>query len=136
MRTNLANIVARSKVRLASQGTTVTVRWVTFTGGSLDPLTGTKVGATSTPASSTVNAFVHFVGPATSGFRVYEEIQVGDAILDMDPDADIDGKDGIHFEFAGEKWVQKSVGESLAKSWDTLFGNQKVFRSILVRRKT
>jgi hypothetical protein len=99
-----------------------------------DPVTGEKAG-TATRVTETVYGLVHEVGPATTVARMYAEIQVGDAILDLPTDTALDGKEDLVFTFGGNDWVQKKVGKELAKSWDACWGDQRIHRTILVTRK-
>lgn len=137
MRTNIKRIQFAIRRRIALHGTPVTVTWTEFVGTPTeDPVTHEKNGETVTK-SKTVRALIHFVGPATSGIRIHGEIQIGDAILDLDPtDVSLDGKLDLTFEFGDHKWVQKEIGQELAKSWDAMFADHKISRSILLRRKT
>ena len=135
MRSRSHRIAARARMRVARHGSTITLRWVEQSGGTLDAATREKVGATSTNKSTTVKALVHFVGPATSGVRIYNEIQIGDAILDLDPSVALDGKKDLTFEFGDAVWAQKKVGKELAMAWDTIWQDQKIFRTVLVTRQ-
>jgi hypothetical protein len=83
-----------------------------------------------------VKALVHLVAPITSGVRVFAEIQAGDAIIDFDPDVDLANKPGLVFSFAGQDWVQQKVGKDIEGSWDAYCGDQRLHRTVAVRRKT
>ena len=100
-----------------------------------DPTTGDQLG-TSEVKTTTVKALVHFVAPITSGVRVFAEIQAGDAIIDFDPDVDLSNKPGLFFTFAGQDWVQQKMGKELEESWDAYYGDQRLHRTVAVRRKT
>lgn len=134
MRTGVAKIAARARLFAGAGGGLITISWDQFVDGwTLDPVTNQKIG-TATRASKKINALIHYVGPATSGVRMFAEVKVGDAILDLDPETDLDGKENLTFEFGDDVWVQKKVPEELTKSWDAEFHGQKIMRSILVTK--
>lgn len=135
MRSNISRIAARAQLNIERHGSDITLRWVELTGGTIDAPSGDVIGAISEEKTTQIKGLVHFVGPATSGFRIYNEFQTGDAILDLDPNAQIDEKQGLTFEFGGEQWVQKELGKELTEAWDTLWGNQRLVRTILVTRR-
>jgi len=132
---NLSDVLAEARFLSGVAGTEITLHWVETTGGTVDRITGEVVGATSEDQSETITGLVHFVGVSKSGYLVHNELQIGDAILDLDPDVDLDTKKNLVFEFGGHRWVQANVGDELVKAWDTLVGDQEVFRTIAVRRQ-
>jgi hypothetical protein len=134
MRTNIYRIVQRTKQVLLSQNTIV-LNWVEIEGGTVDRTTGQLVGGTIRNRSTTVKAFVHYTSPSKTGYQVFSEIEVGQAILDMDPDVLIDGKNDLTFVFGEKTWVQARVGEKLSKSWDTMIQDQRLFRTVLVEQR-
>jgi hypothetical protein len=139
LKTHAHRLAKRAALALATKGgpaTPVTLKWIEWTGATTtDPVTGSKLG-TKVDKTSTVNAFVHFVQPAATGVRQFNEIEHGDCIVDFSPDAPLDGKEELRFEIAGALWVQKTVGRTLATTWDTLVGGQKIFRTVLLRKAT
>lgn len=136
MRSNLGFILDRVALNLAESGTTITLRWQTLTGGTLDPVTGATVGATRTAQSETVKGFVHFVQIAQSGQRIFNEVEVGDCIVDLDPAVTLEGRDGLYFEIDGQRWVAKQFSDKLGKSWDVVAAGQRLYRSVLLRKAT
>jgi hypothetical protein len=45
-------------------------------------------------------------------------------------------RQGARFEWGGDWYMQKEVGENLARSWDVIIGGQKLGRTLLLRRAT
>jgi hypothetical protein len=78
------------------------------------------------------------------------EFEVGDVVdelaftaannaLDPETDASAEGDsiepgdlENLSLEFAGKRWIQKEVGEELAKTWDTLYSGLNINRAMLV----
>jgi hypothetical protein len=122
--------------RETGPGTEVTIEWTEWTGETTtNPVTGEKTG-TAARVTDTIQAFVHILNPSYTVVRTFNETQVGDAILDLDPDIDLSGKEDLVFRFAGSDWVQKQVGQKLAEAWDVIFGDQRLARTVLVAKKT
>jgi len=48
----------------------------------------------------------------------------------------IESLEGLYFVMDGQKWVQCKVGKDLIKSWDHLFADRKMFRTIALRKAT
>ena len=73
----------------------------------------------------------------TSSVRQFNEVEVGDLILDFNGDAPIPiaPPGGVVFVVNGKPYVAKDIGEKLAQSWDVTVGNQRLFRSVLVKVK-
>lgn len=121
-------------MNIAIKGDDIIVSWDQFQDGwTTDSSTGQRIG-TATRASKKIKALIHYVGPATSGIRIYSQVQIGNAILDLDPSAAIDGLENVRFEFGDAIWTQKEVPEELTKSWAAQFHGQKISRSILVEK--
>ena len=88
------------------------------------------------PQTKTLPAFVHQVQDAgSSSVRQFNEVEVGDLILDFNGDAPIPiaPPGGVVFVVNGKPYVAKEIGEKLAQSWDVTVGNQRLFRSVLVK---
>jgi hypothetical protein len=136
MRTNLPFILERMDLNLAESGTDVVLKWMATTGGTPDPVTGAVIGGSSTPQSETVKAFVHFVQPGTSAVKLFNEIELGDLIIDFGLNVTLEGRKQLGFEVAGLRYVQKDISEKLAASWDVIFQGQKLYRTVLCRRAT
>lgn len=136
MRSNLAFIQSRIPLNLAESGTTITLEWDTITGGTVDPVRQTTVGGTVTRQTATVKGFLHYVQIAKQGVMQFNEFEQGDCIVDLAPDADIDGKTNLRFTIDGERWVAKDLGEKLAKTWDVVVQGQRLYRSVLLKKAT
>jgi len=136
MRSNLGFILNRVGMNLEESGSDVTLRWQTVAGGTVDPVTGATVGGTRTAQTQTVKGFVHFVQIAQSGQRIFNEFEVGDCIVDLDPAVTLEGRDGLFFEIDGQRWVPKQFSDKLGKSWDVVAKGQRLFRSALLRKAT
>lgn len=153
MLSRLPFIKARQKLHLSQAGNAsdVIVRWVEIIGGMLDAPTGALVSGVSCALSGTMRAH-GLIEPATTVERRHAEIQTGDLILDVDSVPMVQlyagqAASGIQlldtiaqwqprFEFGGALYVQKEVGDELACTWDAIVKNQKLHRTILLRRAT
>jgi hypothetical protein len=138
MRSNIPRMRTAARLALKQRGpaTDVLIVWREFTGGTIDPVTGAHTGGTSVVKQLVLRGFVHFVEPASTTVRLYNEVEVGDCIADFAPDAPLDGKAGLTFIIGGEPWVQKEISQALAKSWDLQAGSEKLFRTVLLRKAT
>ena len=136
MRSNLPFILGRVDSNLAESGTDIVLHWQTLTGGTVDPVTGATVGGVRTAQTETgVKAFLHFT-ISQNAQKIFNELEVGDCIVDLPPDTTIEGRDNLQFEINGERWVQKPIGERLGKSWDVVAQGQRTFRTLLLRKAT
>lgn len=125
----------RLRLALKKQATPVILNWVEFTGTpTIDETTGAKLGET-TNQTETVRGFVHFVQPAKTGVRLFEEMETGDAIVDLPPDTEIEGRAQLEFVIDGEIFVQKELGGKLAKHYDALVQGEKTVRTLLLTKK-
>ncbi len=129
----------------------VWVRWVEIEGGTLDPVTGALLSGVQTPASGVLRA-LGIEEPGRSVVRNFAEIKAGDLILETDaagtvtlPDGTepvgrttvcLDDIDTPRFLWAGHWYVQKEVGEGLAAAWNEVIGNQRLMRTMLLRKAT
>lgn len=116
-----------------SQATSIVMHWNDIGTPVLDAISGTSVG-TATPKQKTFKGFFHEIG-ATSTIRIHTELQVGDAVIDLPSDVDVDGKSDVWFEVSGRAWVQKDVGGKLSQSWDVVYQDIRFARTLAVRRK-
>ena len=131
-------------------GTTMAVYWNVYSGTLSDPVTGFM--ASPTLLSGTLRAFSVEENVRTV-VRRYQEIQAGDLIVDIPAPplvtvwvgnqvsgtVPLDGMDGVRFERPpgrGKFYVQGEIGEELADAWRTIVGDQELFRTILLRKKT
>jgi hypothetical protein len=115
------------------QGTKVTIQWVETGPGTEDPVTGATSGAVVQKAED-IKAFVHFAEPK-SELRQYEEIAVGDAILDLPVGIDLRGRQDLVFVIDGQEYEQKRISDKLAQAWDAYQGGHGIMRTLLLRLK-
>lgn len=78
----------KSKIAARVKGTLITLRWRDWPAGkpAVDPTTGSVAPTEEQPAvesSLQFRAMVHFVQPTMGTIRLHAEIQVGDAIVDV-----------------------------------------------------
>jgi len=135
MQSNLPSIKRRVKLNLSKDGTSVILTWKSYVGGTLDPVTQQHVGAVATDQTLTIKAFVHSAG-SVSAVRQYAEIEVGDLIVDFAYDAPLDGKEALRFTIDGQQYEQKKVSQKLAKAWDVVQRNQRLYRTVLLEKVT
>lgn len=134
--TNAGFIAQRALAKLADTGLScaVVLNWNTKAGGTYDPISQSTYGATLTPQTATVRAFIHYINAGHYVVRDYAEVEAGDCIADFAPAVAIDGKDGLTFTIDGVKWSQKPMSDQLARHWDTLIGDTRILRSVLLRK--
>jgi hypothetical protein len=99
-----------------------------------DRVTNSRTG-NSVSKTATVKAFLHFT-LATSMVSQFNVLEAGDAIADFSADVEIDGKEDLRFVIDGEVWEEKSLPDRLARTWDTQFKGQKLYRSVVLRKAT
>jgi len=133
--TNLPFILSRMELKLAESGTAVALRWIEYSGGFADPATGANISGVAMNMSGVLNGFIYDVLPKQI-VRSFQEIEAGDLILEVLPDAPIDGKIGLRFIVGGQQYVQKDVGSKLSTAWDAIVQGQKLFRVLLLRKDT
>lgn len=134
MLTSLPYMRRRRALRMQRRGTPIRLDWVTLSSVQEDPTTGAKLG-TATPQTETVSGFFNYVNIAQSNVRQFEEIEDGDAIIDIPANTLIEGRDGLTFTIDGQVWVQKRMGEKLAQHWEVNQG-QRQYRTLLLRKQT
>ncbi len=115
-------------------GTLITLRWVTLTGTTTDRTTGAVLG-TPTIQAEEVRGFIHFIQPAVSDVRIFNELAVGDAMIDLPPETEIADRTQLEFLVDGQTWVQKKVSEKLMEYWDVLLGGERFYRTVAVMMK-
>ena len=139
---DVLNEIARE---LNQNGTEILLQWNTLSGGTLpDPVDGTVPAAALVPQTKTLPAFVHQVQDAgTSRVRQFNEVEVGDLILDFPGDAALSEVGGqrsevrdLVFVVNGKPYVAKQIGEKLAQTWDVTVQGKQLFRTVLVRVAT
>jgi hypothetical protein len=133
---NIGEMLAEIQRELNENGTDVVLQWNTLSSGTLpDPVDGSTSGLV--PQSMTLRAFAHAVqATGSSSVRQFNEVEAGDLILDFEGDTRIDGLRDLVFLVNSKAYVAKEIGEKLAQSWDVTVGNQRLFRSVLVRVAT
>ena len=121
------------RLAISRSGTRVVVHWREFTGATaIDPVTGAKNGV-SVARSFVTKGLTHFAG-ATTTVRSNVEIEVGDCILDVAGDVELDDKDGLRLEINGEFWEPKPIGDRLGRSWDVVAGGVRILRTVLLKK--
>lgn len=115
----------------------VELRWhAPGTGAAMDPTTGAYVGGTGgTVQTETVHGFWNEITDGTTGYRQHEEVKSGDGVLELPVGTVISGRSRLVFRILGEDWVQKEVGESLARVWGVMEGAQ-LYMTLLLKRQT
>ena len=141
---DMLNEIARE---LHQNGTPILLQWNAVPAGAVpDPVDGSVAGLV--PQSKTLPAFVHQVQDAgTSSVRQFNEVEVGDLILDFPGDAAIDPPSlaassgaasarDLVFVVNGKPYLAKQIGEKLAQTWDVTVQGKQLFRTVLVRVAT
>jgi hypothetical protein len=135
MRSKIAKIAARAEMLPATKGTPIVIQWQEFSGvPSTDALTGEPIGE-AIERTATIKGWVHFIAPTKTGYRVHQEMEVGDALLELPASIDLTGKKDVVFVIDGQEYVQKEVGKVLTQCYDSLIQGQKLFRTLLVTRR-
>ena len=135
MNLNIGDVLAEIERELNENGTDVVLQWNELPPDAVpDPVDGSVAGLI--PRTVTLTAFVHQVqATGTSRVRQFNEVETGDLILDFNGEAAIDGLRNLVFVVNGRPYVAKDIGEKLAQTWDVTVGNQRLFRSVLVKVK-
>ena len=137
---DMLNEIARE---LHQNGTPILLQWNAVPAGAVpDPVDGSVAGLV--PQTKTLPAFVHQVQDAgRSSVRQFNEVEVGDLILDFPGDAALpevgsqrsEVRDLV-FVVNGKPYVAKQIGEKLAQAWDVTVQGKQLFRTVLVRVAT
>ncbi len=114
---------------------TLLMRWQVVTGGSVDPTTGMAEGGATSEESLSLPALVHEVQPATRELRRFAEVETGDLIVDLAPDAPVDGKQALRFELGGRTYRPADTGTGLARHYDAQLAAGATFRTLLLKRQ-
>ena len=153
MEFDMAQIVQELGQTLAASGTKVQITWLAWPAGTtVDAVTQSQVGPTvdgevQGPAvqRQVARAMVHFPEPgANSSVRQFQEVEIGDCIMDFGQDVSLDGKTGLSFlildpegnPLDGQVWVPKPTGERLARTWGAVVQGVKIWRRVLLRKAT
>jgi hypothetical protein len=134
MWTTLPFMKPRMHARMGLRGTPIRLTWVTLTGVTEDPTTGSRIG-TVTPNSETVMGFVHFPQISQRAVRIFEEIEEGDCIIDIPEATTIEGREQLTFTIDNQIWVQKKIGDKLAQTWSVQQGT-RLYRTLLLRKQS
>jgi hypothetical protein len=144
----MLNEIARE---LHQNGTPILLQWnAVIQGATPDPVDGSLPAAALVAQAKTLPAFVHQVQDAgRSSVRQFNEVEVGDLILDFPGDAALpeDGTEprlgsqrsevrDLVFVLNGKPYVAKQIGEKLAQAWDVTVQGKQLFRTVLVRVAT
>ena len=132
---DMLNEIARE---LHQNGTPILLQWnAVIQGATPDLVDGSLPAAALVAQAKTLPAFVHQVQDAgRSSVRQFNEVEVGDLILDFPGDAAIDGLRDLVFVVNGKPYVAKQIGEKLAQTWDVTAQGKQLFRTVLVRVST
>jgi hypothetical protein len=139
---DMLNEIARE---LHQNGTPILLQWnAVIQGATPDPVDGSLPAAALVAQAKTLPAFVHQVQEAgRSSVRQFNEVEVGDLILDFPGDASLPEVGGqrsevrdLVFVVNGKPYVAKQIGEKLAQSWDVTVQGKQLFRTVLVRVAT
>ncbi len=134
MRSNLEFIESRIAENLEESGTDIVLTWREFSGATVvDEINGGKLG-TSEERTETVKGFLHFPQIAGTQVRQFNEVQVGDCIVDFAGDVELDGKEGLRFTINGESYEIKPISDALRKSFDVVMQGVPLVRSVLLRK--
>lgn len=138
----------RAVLSATGPGSNVGVGWTEYSGGTTDPGTGAAVGGTATRRTGVLRALV-YEEPARGVLRQFAEIQAGDVILDVLPDATVQPDDGtaaipltdlaaLHprFIWNGATYVPRDLGRALLSAIDATVGLTPISRSIVLRPAT
>jgi hypothetical protein len=139
MRSRVGFIAYRAQAAVNEQGpaTTIILLWKERAGTvTTDTVTGSISGGTVTNRQSIVKGFFHTITPAVSAARMFNETEVGNAIVDFEGTVELDGKENLRFSINGEVWVQKEISDVLAKSWEVIVAGKRLWRSVLLRKAT
>lgn len=142
--------LARTEIQLAYLGglaESVGVTWRSVVGGTRNGVTGEYEGGTATVRTGTLRAF-GLEEPARAVTRQFAEIQTGDLLLDLPPEAVIELADGStveltavaqwqpRFQWGGREYVQKELGTELRTAWVARAGGVDLGQTILLRPAT
>ena len=134
MRTRIDFIADRVEGSLSQAGTDVVVNWSEWA-GPVDPVTAAPSG-TPTARTETIRAFVHFVQPASALVRSFNEVETGDCMMEYSPEVELAGRADVRFMIGGVEWSAKPMSAHLVETWDAIFANRRLFKTLLLKRST
>ncbi len=121
--------------RRMARGTSVTLSWVTFPGGSTtDETTGAKLG-NAVAQSEVVTGFVHFAEDAKTEARMHQVLERGGCIVDLPVATVIEGREQLKFTINGVVYVQAKYGEEVMRHFDAVVEDVPLARTLLLRRE-
>lgn len=141
MRNRLSFIDRRISSNLKHSGTEITLVWQEWPAGAVRDAVTNLYAGTPVERRETISAFLHFVN-ATAAVRQFNEIQVGDCMVDLSSGVNLVGREGLAYLLptgpagALETWTHKPLSSQLAAYWDTIQGGQRLFQTVLLRRGT
>lgn len=110
----------------------VTLHWAVVTGGTVDPVYGTRTGGTSTPHSLPVKASLHWPDFSRGQLVQNTEVQQGDVIADFPASVVLTGLAELEFEIEGRRYRQKSINPSLLRAWDVVIEGTRLHQTVLL----
>lgn len=149
----MSMVVGELGATLAGAGTDVRITWqVWLAGTTVDAVTQSPIGPTvdgivqqPTIQTQIARGLVHFPEPgANSAIRQFNEVEIGDCIIDFGQDVNLEGKLGLSFllldrqgnPLDGQAWVPKPTSERLARTWGAVVQGVKLWRRVLLRKAT
>lgn len=141
MRSRISFIAGRIRGNLAQSGTPITLVWNTWAPDAVRDPVSQVYTTPPTEQRREVRALLHFVS-ATAQVRQFNEVAVGDCIVDLAPDVTLRGLESLRFllptgpDGAAEEWTNKPISTQLATFWDTLQQGQRLFQTVLLRKAT
>ena len=153
MEFDMAMVVGEIGATLAGAGTDIQISWQAWpVGTTIDPVTQSPVGPTVDGVlqlpwvrTQIARGMVHFPEPgANSSVRQFNEVEIGDCIIDFGQDVNLEGKLGLSFlmldrqgqPLDGQAWVPKPTSERLARTWGAVVQGVKLWRRVLLRKAT
>lgn len=138
----MINLIPFAQAEIAAHlagphGSEILLRWVEQEGTTtVDVTTGAVLSATpATVRTESVRGMIHYVQPTTGQVRQFEEVSVGDALLDLPATTVVEGRAELEFVVDGQVWVQKKLSEKLRDYWDVYVGGTRLYRTVLLTLK-
>lgn len=139
MRSRINFVAGRVESNLAESGTCITLAWNIWPPNAVRNAVTNLYPGSPGLGREEIKAFLHYVS-ATSQVRQFNEIQVGDAIMDFSPKVNLVGRDGLTFllptgpDNALEMWTNKPMSSQLARMWDAQQAGVKLYQTVLLRK--
>lgn len=135
MMTRIPFLMKRAELARSGLGSTVTIHWVSWAGGTVDPVTGANKGGVKSSGTLVVKALVHSIA-AKSELKQFAEMKNSDVMVDFDADVALDGKQGLEFVIDGQRYTQKKLSDQVVKMFDVLVRDQKLHRTMVLELAT